>query len=311
VSADVVGVLGAGGFGRGLARAASRNGREVILWSRTARDAPSPGIRTTTSLEDLARAGLLVVAVPSPHVATLARELGTHLDGRHLIVHTSRGLVGAELAPLTSVLRRETPSRRVGVLAGPLVADALEAGAPGGGIVGTRFPEVEDAVRHALAGPAFRIYSTRDVVGVEVAAAMVGLLALAAGYARGFGIGPAALGVVMTRGLAEAARVGALLGADERTFDGLAGIGDLLAAIAGDERPETRLGRALARGEPLDAAARSTGAHIEGVSIARRVAAFGARAGVDVPIAAALADVVDGTLSPEGAITRLMTRRAT
>lgn len=304
-----VGILGGGGFGRGLAHAAHRVGQRVVLWSRSDRHELPEGIETTDDLAALARAELIFVAVPSQHVAGLVRDLGRHLDGSHFLVHVSRGLVGDELTTLTHVLRSETPVRRVGVLAGPLVADALAEGTPGGGIVGTGFPEVVSAVRESIGGPTLRIYSTDDVNGVEVASAMVGLLALGMGFATALGIGPGALAVMGTRGMVEAARLGRLLDARERTFGGLAGFGDLLAALGGDDRPEMRLGRAMAEGHSLAEAAKSAGAHIEGVTIARRVARYAARMGVEVPISQALADVLEERLTLEQALESLMTRR--
>lgn len=304
-----VGVLGGGGFGRGLARAAARAGREARIWSRGEPRDLGEGVTYTRELRDLAQAELIFVAVPSQHVGPLVGDLGVHLDGSHLLVHVSRGLIGDELSTLTRVLRTETPCRRVGVLAGPLVAGALARGEPGGGVVGTRFPEVVSAVRASIAGPALRIYETDDVEGVEVASAMVGLLALAAGFALETGLGPASLAVMGTRGMVEAARIGASLRGREQTFFGLAGFGDLLAVLAGDDRPEVRLGRALAAGKSLEDAGREAGAYIEGVSIARRVAGYALRAGVEAPISQAVADVLEERLTPRQAVERLMTRR--
>ncbi len=306
----VVAVLGGGSFGRGLALAASRAGTETILWSRSSRDSGSSLVRATQSLEDVAQAELIFVAVPSDHVQPLAREVGRYLDGSHLVVHVSRGLVGDDLRTLTQVVRHETPCRRVGAIAGPLVAKALLEGLPGALIVGTRFPEIGGAVRKALAGPTMRTYVTEDVIGVEVASAMVGLLCLATGYAQAFGMGPGTLAAMVTRGMSEAARIGKTLGGEERTFYGLAGFGDLIAAIAGDDRPEIRLGRALARGASLEDAGREAGAHIEGVTIARRVAAHAERLGIEAPVAAALHAVLSGKVTPEDALSLLMSRRS-
>jgi len=308
-----VGIVGGGSFGRGLATAAARAGNDVTLWSRAAHssDATPAPYRRTSALADIAATELIFVAVPSPHVRDTARALGAHLDGSHLLVHVSRGLIGDGLHTITRVLREETPVVRLGALAGPLVADALAAGTPSGAVVGSLFPEVGAAVRQAIAGETLRIYTTDDVAGVEVGSALVGMLALATGFAMGIGSGPAALAVLCTRGIAEAQRVGTRLGARERTLAGLAGFGDLTSAVAGDERPEIRLGRALAQGRSLEDAARDAGAYIEGVSIARRVARFAEQAGVDAPIAAATAAVVDGVLAPRDAMRALMARQVT
>ena len=306
---QAVGVLGAGGFGRALALSAARAERDVVLWSRGGGEPIGDRIKRTKELADLRHAEVIFVAVPSQHVAELAGELGEHLDGGHFLVHVSRGLVGAELQPLTQVLRDVTPCRRVGALAGPLVADALAEGVPAGGVVASLFPEVIEATREAIAGPVLRIYSTDDVQGVEVASAMVGLLALITGFALEHRLSPATLAVMCTRGMVEAGRLGRAFGAQERTFGGLAGLGDLLAALAGDDRPEIRLGRALAAGKSLEAAGREAGAYIEGVTIAQRVTDYAARKGFEMPISQAVAEVLDGRLSPQQAIEQLMTRR--
>jgi glycerol-3-phosphate dehydrogenase (NAD(P)+) len=243
------------------------------------------------------------------HVAKAAEALGPHLDGRHLLVHVSRGLVGDDLHTVSRVLRTLTPARRVGCLGGPIHVRALGEGTPGGGIIGSGFPEVAEAVREAIAGPALRLYQTDDTAGVEIGAALVGLLALALGFTQESKVDPTAIAILATRGMSEAARVGVALGAEERTFAGVAGYGDLIAAIAGDERPELLLGRALGRGLSLEKAGKEAGAYIEGVTIARRVQRFAFRRGIEVPIAESIADAIEGKLAPEAVIERLMSRR--
>ncbi len=307
MSLPPVAVVGAGGFGRAIAQAAARCGRDVILWSRSERSSEEARVRRTSALAEVAAAELAFVAVPSPFVASVADELAPHLDGRHYLVHVSRGLIGEELAPISRVLRERTPAHRVGALAGPLAVDALREGSPSGAIVGTRFPEVADAVREAIGSPALRIYDTDDVVGVEVASAMVGLLALTAGYAQAMEVNGTTLAVFLTRALAEAARIAPTLGADPQTLFGLAGMGDLMAVLAGGDRPEVRLGRALAGGAPLAAAGAEAGAHIEGVSIAQRLAEHARRMDLEAPITQAIVGVLEGRSAQE-ALDALMAR---
>lgn len=307
-SEPAVAVVGGGRFGWGLADTAARNGRRVVLWSRRPQRPATDQIRVTQELGELAQAELIFIAVPSPYVGALASELGEHLDGQHLLVHVSRGMVGAELRPLTAVLRQVTPCRRIGALGGPLVAKALSEGEPGGGVVGTLFPEVREAVREALGGSSLRIYSTDDVDGVEVAMTLVGLLSVATGYARGMGVGPATLAVMATRGMAEAARLGVLLGGKAETFSGLAGFGDLLAAFAGDGRPEVAFGEALALGESPEVAAKRVGANIEGFAVARSFADLIERVGVQAPMTHLLADVLEGKMGGQAMMAALMAR---
>jgi glycerol-3-phosphate dehydrogenase (NAD(P)+) len=304
-----VAIVGAGSFGRALAASAARVERHVVLWSRSDKHVDNERIQVTHDFADLARAELVFIAVPSPHVRELAREVGKHLDGSHLLVHVSRGLVGEELETLTHLLRVETPSRRLGALAGPLVAESLRAGEPGGGIVGSLFPEVAEAVREAIGGPRLRIYSTDDVMGVEVASAYVGLISLSVGYAMGKGYGPGTLAVLTTRGVAEATRLGVHMGAAERTFAGLAGYGDLLAAVAGDGRPEVLLGRELAQGVPLQEAAAKTDAYVEGVTISAQISDYAGRYRLSAPIARAMSTLLAGK-DTDAVIHELMARPA-
>lgn len=304
-----IGIVGGGTFGRALALAAARSGRRVILWSRQPRDFQSAQIRTTSELAELGSTELIFMAVPSPHVETIASELGRHLDGSHVITHVSRGLIGQELQTLSELLRRVTPVRRIGALAGPLVAAGLAEGQPGGGIVGTLFPEVSTAVREAIGGPRLRIYSTDDVVGVELASAFVGMVGVAIGYAKAAGYGPATLAVLATRAMAEAVRLGERRGAEERTFAGLAGTGDLIAAVAQDGRPEIELGRALFEGVDVTAAtAQLGGAYVEGIAIAQQVVAYADRHGLETPIASAMTKLIRGGGNPKAIVHELMAR---
>lgn len=317
-----IAVVGGGSFGRSLARAACRVGQRVILWSRQARQIDLGGgggdsLVTTTRLPDLAQAELVFFAVPSPHVTALADELGHFLDGSHLLVHVSRGLLGPELETVSEVLGSRTPCRRVGALAGPLVAKNLADGHPGGAIIGSAFPEVVEAVTDAIGGSRLRVYGTDDVVGVEVASALVGLVALALGYSMTASLGglpigmePGTLAVLATRGLAEATRVGEARGGSSRTFAGLAGAGDLIAAVAGDGRPEVEFGKALGEGLDLRAAAERAGAYVEGAALAAHVAAFGRRRGIQVPLSLGIAKLMAGEINAEQLAEALMARPA-
>lgn len=301
-------VVGGGGFGHALAQAALRREHEVTLWSRRPPEATA-GLTTTTDLAKVAESDLVLVAVPSSHVLETARALGAHLEGRHLVVHVSRGLVGDGLLTVSHVLRHETAARRVGCLAGPLGSTTLREGLPGGGVIGTAFGEVAEAVREAIAGPSLRLYETEDVLGVELSSALVGLMALVLGFAKELGFGPSTLSVLMTRGLAEVTRFGVAMGAEERTFHGMAGFGDLLAAAFGDERPEVLLGQGLARGLSVEDAAKQAGAYVEGIKIASRVAARARSLGIEMPISDAIAAVMAGKLTPQAMLEKLMTRR--
>ncbi len=298
----MISVIGGGNFGRALSLAVARNGADVTLWSRRSQESLDDAVKVTLDFSELAASTLIFIAVPSPHVESVCERLGPHIDGRHLLVHVSRGLIGESLTPISTVLETRTPARRVGVLAGPLTAKMLSAETPGGAVIGTCFSDVRESVADALQDESLRIFSTEDVVGVEVASAMAGLLALGAGFAMEAGFDPASISVFLTRGMVEAVRLGRCLGAEDRTFRGLAGFGDLFSAVAGDERPEVQLGRALASGLALGDAVRQAGAHIEGVRIAERVSKFANDVGISMPISSVMAEVLRGKMAADEAI---------
>lgn len=304
-----IGVVGGGSFGQGIARAAARKDHQVVLFSRKRDLSLGDRVLVSEDLSRVAKARLIFVATPSEHVRAVATKLGDLTDGSHALVHVSRGLVDTELRPITSILRTSTPCRRLGALAGPLLAQDLSEGRASGAIIGTHFPEVTHQVRDALASPSLRIYETTDLVGVQIASAVVGMLAVLLGYARQTGAAPAALAVLATRGMTELAHIGQTMGAKESTFMGLAGFGDLIAAVAGDDRPELLLGTELAKGLELQTAVANTGAHVEGIEMARRLIEHAERVGAEVPISRAFVQVVDGKLSQQDAAAALMARR--
>jgi glycerol-3-phosphate dehydrogenase (NAD(P)+) len=246
-----------------------------------------------------AKARVIILAVPSSVAPQVARSLGGQIDGRHYVVHGVRGLAPdgsslsvAEARPprtISDVVREATPARRLGALGGPALASDLAAGRPTVMVCASRFPEVNRALRAALASPSLRLYETADLAGLEWASALVGCLAIAVGYARGVGLGPGLLAAFITRAVEEAARLTEAAGGSERTVLGLGGYGDLLASIGQAERPEVVLGEALARGKSLADALVDAGQRVEAVELAGVILAWAESRGLPAPIFTALA----------------------
>jgi glycerol-3-phosphate dehydrogenase (NAD(P)+) len=301
MTAPGVGVIGGGAWGIALAAAAARTGAQTLLLSRRARSGSLPaGVFAARDEADVGdRARLILLAVPSAVARDVARTLGAHVDGRHFIVHGVRGLVAApdgarsdgDLATISDIVREETPVRRVGALGGPALASDLLAGSPSVMVGGSHYPEVTRALRAAFGSPSLRLFTTHDLRGLEWASALVGCLAIGVGYARGIGVGAGLLAALITRGVEEAGRLAAVAGGEERTLLGLAGYGDLLASISQTERPEVRVGEALARGESVAQAVSSVGQRVEAIDLIGRIAAW-AEAKGRFPVFEALREAV-------------------
>jgi glycerol-3-phosphate dehydrogenase (NAD(P)+) len=303
-----VAVVGGGAWGIALAAAAARTGGTTLLLSRRAHDGALPaGVTLARSEAEVGeRARLVVLAVPSGVAREVARALGDHLGGGHLVVHGVRGLVGDAMETIADVVRDETPVRRLGALGGPVLASELAAGLPGVMVCGSRYPEVNRAVREVFDSATLRLSTTSDLLGLEWASALVGCLAIAVGYARGARLGPGLLAAVITRAVEEAASIAAAAGGEERTLLGLAGYGDLLASITQTERPEVLLGEALAAGKTLEQALAGAGQRVEAVELTGRIVAWAARSGVEAPMLASLARRILGGGSPQGLVGDLM-----
>lgn len=306
---EPVAVVGGGAWGLALAAAVARTGRATLLLSRRAQDgALPPGVTLARDVAEVGQRGRLVIlAVPSGVAREVARSLGAHLDGRHFVVHGVRGLVGDGLETISGVVHDETPARRLGALGGPALASDLLAGRPCVMVCGSHYPEVNRALRGAFESPTLRLYQTADLLGLEWASALVGCLAIGVGYARGLGLGPGLLAAVITRAVEEAARLAAAAGGHDRTLLGLAGYGDLLASIGQTERPEVRIGEALAAGRPLDQVLADVNQRVEAVELTGRIVAWAASAGVRTPILSALAHSILPGRTSDTLVNEMMT----
>ncbi|MCS6900313.1 MAG: NAD(P)-binding domain-containing protein [Myxococcales bacterium] len=301
-----VAVVGGGLWGQALALAALRAGSQVTLVSR--REPPLvEGLQHERELSTAARSRLIVLAVPSALILDVLRELGPRLDGGHFVLHGVRGLVGDELATISSLVRTRTPVRRVGALGGPVLVDELRAGTPSVMVVGSHFQEMLEASREAFHHDALRLYMTRDLIGLEWASALTGLLSIAEGFAVASKAGPGLIAAFTTRAVHEAARITVAAGGEYDTLLGLAGLGDLLAAVNQPGRPEVLLGGALAQGATLDEAIAQAGLRVEALGLLPRLVPWAEARKVRIPIVSAIADAVLRGIPREVLIHRLMT----
>ncbi len=332
---DAVGIVGAGTFGTALGAVLARTGRRVILWSRdvavveaiqqTRRSPRLPTAQLAESLEATAdpkrlasEARFLVMAVSSKDVRDRARELGEVLDGSHIVVHAigalpapvhkhpkGTGSPGGSLAKgthlvnerVSEVLLEGIPTQKVGVLAGPALPQDLATSSYSSMVVASRFDEVVAEGRRLLsAPPALRVYTSKDLIGVELASALSGAYTVALGLADGLDTPIGARAVLITRAIAEASRLGQAAGAEARTFSGLAGLGNLLVRSQGDKSADYLLGRRLAEGIVT-----ADGGRTEGARAALAAVELAASLRVRMPVLQGIAAVLTGKLEPREA----------
>jgi glycerol-3-phosphate dehydrogenase (NAD(P)+) len=311
---DTVGIVGAGKFGTALASVLARAGRRTVLWSRdtavvesiqrerTCPRLPSaplpPPLEATADPRRLAaEARFLVMAVSSTDVRDRAREVGDVIDGSHIIVHAIGALASPTNERVSEVLAQGIPTLKIGVLAGPALPHDLAESTYSSMVIASNFDEVVAEGRRLLnAPPALRLYSSKDVAGVELASALAGAYTVALGLSDGLGIGPGPRAVLITRAVAEASRLGVAAGAEARTFAGLAGLGNLLVRATGDRSADYVLGRRLADGVVTADAARTEGARatLAGAELAQKLR-------VRMPVLSGVAAVLAGRAEPREA----------
>jgi glycerol-3-phosphate dehydrogenase (NAD(P)+) len=320
-------VLGAGSWGTALALHLARAGHQVALWARDddlvsqmARsrlngrylpDCPLPdGVHPTADMAGaLAHARFVIFAVPSHGFRAVLRRASSLVAGDAVLVSTAKGLETGSLARMSEVLGQETShALPIVVLSGPTFAVEVARGLPTAILAASNDPAAAAAVQEQFRGPAFRLYASDDVVGVEIGGALKNVIAIAAGVVEGTGLGHNAMAALITRGLAEISRLACAEGGRRDTLAGLSGLGDLVLTCTGDLSRNRHVGIELGRGRRLDEILGEMRMVAEGVRTTRAALALGARHGLELPIAAQMAAVLDGCRTPREAVEALMLR---
>ncbi len=321
-------VIGAGSWGSALALLLHGRGHRVTLWSfeaevvdavrNTGENPFLPGVRIPGELQvvtdlgtALSGATLVVSVSPSQFVGGVMREAGAYLDPGALVVSASKGIELSTLRRMDEVLAHVLPAgtmERFSVLSGPSFAAEVARGVPTAVVVASPVRETRLEVQRLFATDRFRVYTSSDVVGVELGGAVKNVIALAAGVVAGLGFGYNTQAALMTRGLAEITRLGVAMGAEAGTFSGLAGMGDLVLTCTGELSRNRTVGHRLGQGESLDAILSDMKAVAEGVRTTAGVRALAERHGVEMPIVQQVHEILEGRTSPREAVQALMIR---
>lgn len=321
-----IGMIGAGSWGTALAWLLVNNGHELTMWSYREDEAQTlqkdrenksklPGvkfpenIRITSDLEEAMRdKEVLVVAVPSTAVRGTAKKMAAYVRKGQIIVNVAKGVEADTLLTMSQIIEQEIPGANVAVLSGPSHAEEVGRGLPTTCVIGAKEKETAEYLQEIFMSPVFRVYTSPDIQGIELGAALKNVIALAAGVADGMGYGDNTKAALITRGIAEISRLGIAMGSRAETFSGLSGIGDLIVTCASVHSRNRKAGYLMGKGYSMQEAMDEVNMVVEGVHSAKAALSLSQKYHVEMPIIAQVNKVLfEGKKAPD-AVNELMLR---
>ncbi len=321
-----VSVIGAGSWGTAIAKVLSDNGHEVMVWSHREEEVRAldekrenvsklPGVRLseeivfTAVLEDALRGmELCVLAVPSTAVRGTARKMAPHVRSGQIVLNLAKGIEESTLMILTDILEQELQGVNVAVLSGPSHAEEVGRRIPTTAVVGAKDRQTAEWIQNIFMNERFRVYTSPDMLGIELGGALKNVIALAAGVADGLGCGDNTKAALITRGIAEMSRLGVAMGGHIETFNGLTGIGDLIVTCASVHSRNRKAGYLIGQGKTMEQAMEEVKMVVEGVYSAKAAKKLAHQYQVSMPIVEAVNQVLFEGKSAREAMEELMLR---
>lgn len=321
-----VGVMGAGSWGTALALLLHSNGHQVTVWSINEEEVEMlskerehksklPGVKIpedmvfTSDMETaIKEKDFLVLAVPSAFTRGTARRMKPFVGERQIIVDVAKGIEEDTLMTLSQQIEEEIPQADVAVLSGPSHAEEVGRGLPTAVVIGAKTEETARYLQEMFMNHVFRVYISSDMLGMELGGALKNVIALAAGIADGMGYGDNTKAALITRGIAEIARLGVKMGGALESFTGLTGIGDLIVTCASVHSRNRKAGYLMGQGKTMEEAMDEVKMVVEGVYSAKAAAKLGKKYGVALPIVDKVNEVLFEGKDPKEAVDELMLR---
>lgn len=320
-----IGVIGSGTWGTALGILLQAKGHEVTLWSAVEKEVEalshsrihpnlpevkiSEEIHITGNLEEaMAEKELLVLSVPSVYVRATAAKMRPWCREGQIIVNVAKGIEEATLKTLSQIIEEELPMADVAVLSGPSHAEEVSRGLPTTCVAGAKSKETAEFIQDTFMSEVFRVYTSPDVLGIELGSSLKNVIALAAGIADGLGYGDNAKAALITRGIAEIARLGMAMGGNIQTFSGLTGIGDLIVTCASMHSRNRRAGILMGQGKSMQEAMDEVHMVVEGVYSAKAALALAEKYRQSMPIIQQVNAVLFDGKNPREAVNDLMLR---
>lgn len=322
-------VIGAGSWGTALALLLHTNHHEVTVWSIDENEVEMldrerehksklPGVllpddmKFTTDMETaIVGSKIVVLAVPSVYVRSTSGLMLPYIEKEQIIVSVAKGIEEATLFTMSQVIEDEIPHATVAVLSGPSHAEEVGRGLPTTVVVGASKRETAECVRDAFMNTVFRVYTSPDVLGIELGGSLKNVIALAAGIADGLGCGDNTKAALITRGIAEITRLGVAIGGKKETFGGLSGIGDLIVTCASRHSRNRRAGMLMGQGMTMEQAMNEVQMVVEGVYSAKAAKALSEKYNIRMPIVEEINQVLFEGKSAEASLQALMHRDKT
>lgn len=297
-----ISIIGAGSWGTALAVLLWNNGHDIMIWSILEQEIEMlqaerehrtklPGVRLPDGMKfttDLAQAiqgrDVLVLAVPSPYTRSTAHSMAPFVEQRQIVVNVAKGIEEKTLHTLSEVIEEELPKANVAVLSGPSHAEEVGRRIPTTCVIGAHDRKTAEYLQNLFMSDVFRIYISSDMTGIELGAALKNVVALAAGIADGLGYGDNTKAALITRGIAEIARLGCAMGGHFETFCGLSGIGDLIVTCASRHSRNRKAGMLMGQGFTMEQAMDEVKMVVEGVYSARAALALAKKYDINMPI---------------------------
>lgn len=321
-----IGILGAGTWATALSILLTDNGHDVTMWTKLENEAKTleatrdnlknlPGaklprnVKISMDLLDVCTdKDLIVMAVASPYVRSTAKEASPYIKKGQIIVNVSKGIEDETLLTLSDVIKEEIPQANISVMSGPSHAEEVSRRIPTTIVVGSPSKETAKFIQDVFMNKVFRVYTSPDVIGIELGAALKNVIALAAGIIDGLGMGDNTKAALMTRGIAEISRLGIKMGGCMETFAGLSGIGDLVVTCTSRHSRNRQAGYLIGKGYSLEEVIKEVNQVVEGVNTAKAALALAKKYDVEMPIVEQINLVLFEGKSPMDAASDLLVR---
>jgi glycerol-3-phosphate dehydrogenase (NAD(P)+) len=324
-----ISVIGAGSMGTAISIILSKNGNTVDMWTPFTDEAEMistlrehihklpgvlvpEGVYCGTDLEKCINGSeIIVLALPSQTVRQNVKELSKYICDSRIVVSCSKGLEDSTGLMLSQVINQEMPKAKIVALSGPSHAEEIARDIPTAVVAASEYKEAAEYAQDIFMSPKFRVYTSPDIIGVEVGGAIKNIIALCAGISDGLGFGDNTKAALMTRGVVEMARLGTAMGASAQTFSGLTGIGDLIVTCTSMHSRNRRAGILIGQGRSAKEAQEEVKMVVEGINTCKPACKLASKYNVSMPITFQAYEILYNGKNPKQAVAELMTRDKT